>query len=125
MSTLVCPADPEADPRVKAVFDDIRAARDTDFINNVWRYLALDPPLLEATWQEVKEVMVKPSALDPLTKENVALQAMQEQHRDPNRSKISEQNLEDSEAEIKKRWDGKLEEITEYYKKDFEREANK
>jgi AhpD family alkylhydroperoxidase len=35
----------------------------------MWRYLAFDPALLERTWSEVKEVMAKPSALDPLVKE--------------------------------------------------------
>jgi len=69
MSTIAAPSDPEADPRVKAVFDDIRATRKTAFINNLWRRLAFDPPLLTRTWSEVKEVMATPSALDPLTKE--------------------------------------------------------
>ncbi|MDF1485294.1 carboxymuconolactone decarboxylase family protein [Ramlibacter sp. H39-3-26] len=69
MSTQSPPASPEADPRVRAVFDDIRATRKTDSINNMWRYLAFDPALLESTWAEVKRVMATPSALDPLTKE--------------------------------------------------------
>ena len=69
MST-VKPADNlEADPRVKAVFDDIRATRKSDFVNNMWRYLAFDPALLERTWAEVKVVMATPSTLDPLVKE--------------------------------------------------------
>jgi len=57
------------DPRVKAVFDDIRATRNSDFVNNFWRALANQPDLLAATWTRLKEVMVAPSALDPLTKE--------------------------------------------------------
>ena len=69
MSTLAPPADPESDPRVKAVFDDIRATRKSDVVNNFWLYLAFDPALLEDTWRGVKEVMAEPSALDPLTKE--------------------------------------------------------
>lgn len=69
MSTVAFPTDPEADPRVKAVFDDIRATRKTDFINNLWRMLAFDAALLERTWAEVKSVMATPSTLDPLTKE--------------------------------------------------------
>ncbi len=69
MSTIAPPLNPETDPRVKAVFDDIRATRQSDFINNLWHYLAFDPPLLEDVWYGVKEVMAKPSALDPLTKE--------------------------------------------------------
>ncbi len=71
MSTVAAPADPEADPRVKAVFDDIRATRKTDFVNNLWRALAFDAALLERTWAEVKALMATPSTLDPLTKELV------------------------------------------------------
>ncbi len=69
MATMQPPADPEADPRVKAVFDDIRATRKTDFINNLWRALAFDAALLERTWGEVKALMATPTTLDPLTKE--------------------------------------------------------
>ena len=69
MSTRKPPADPEADPRVQAVFDDIRATRKTDFINNLWRALAFDAALLERTWGEVKALMATPTTLDPLTKE--------------------------------------------------------
>ncbi len=69
MSTLAPIPNPENDPRVKAVFDDIRATRKTDFINNLWHALAFDPVLLESTWAEVKRVMATPSTLDPLTKE--------------------------------------------------------
>ena len=71
MATIKQPADPEADPRVKAVFDDIRATRKTDFVNNLWRSLAFDPELLARTWSEVKQVMAAPSLLDPLTKEMI------------------------------------------------------
>lgn len=69
MATLAAPDHPESDPRVKAVFDDIRATRKTDLVNNLWRTLAFDPDLLARTWAEVKAVMATPSALDPLTKE--------------------------------------------------------
>lgn len=69
MSTVAKAQDPEANPRVKAVFDDIRTTRKSDFINNMWLYLAFDADLLEKTWGEVKAVMATPSALDPLTKE--------------------------------------------------------
>jgi len=75
MSTIAPPTHPESDPRVKAVFDDIRATRKTDFINNMWRYLAFDAALLESTWAEVKRLMATPSTLDPLTKEMVYITA--------------------------------------------------
>ncbi|MBV8115715.1 MAG: carboxymuconolactone decarboxylase family protein [Silvibacterium sp.] len=57
------------DPRVKAVFDDIRATRQSDFVNNFWRALANQPALLERTWSSIKKVMIEPGTLDPLTKE--------------------------------------------------------
>jgi AhpD family alkylhydroperoxidase len=56
---------------VKAVFDDIRATRQTDFVNSFWRTLAFDPGLLERTWAEVKQVMATASLLDPVTKEMI------------------------------------------------------
>ena len=58
-----------ANSRILAVFDDIRATRKSDFVNNFWRALANQPELLEATWARVKEVMIAPGTLDPLTKE--------------------------------------------------------
>ena len=69
MSTISRPQNPESNPRVKAVFNDIRATRGSDFINNLWHYLAFDEELLEKTWRDVKEVMAKPSHLDSMTKE--------------------------------------------------------
>ena len=59
----------EASAEVRAVFDDIMATRKTDYINNIWRALAVHPPLLKRFWEQMKEVMIKPSRLDPLTKE--------------------------------------------------------
>jgi AhpD family alkylhydroperoxidase len=58
-----------ADPRVKAIFDDIRSTRKSEFVNNFWRALANQPALLERTWSGIKEVMIEPGVLDPLTKE--------------------------------------------------------
>ena len=58
-----------ADPRVSAVFEDIRAIRKSEFVNNFWRALANQPELLERTWLSLKKVMIEPGALDPLTKE--------------------------------------------------------
>src|ERR1700751_838871 len=58
-----------ASPRIKAVFDDIRATRKSDFVNNFWRALANQPALLERTWSSIKKVMIEPGTLDPLTKE--------------------------------------------------------
>ena len=60
----------QASPEVRAVYDDIMAARNTDWINNFWKVLAHHPPTLKRTWESVKEVMA-PGALDPLTKEMI------------------------------------------------------
>ena len=69
MSTIPRLQNPEENPRVKSVFDDIRATRGNNFINNLWYYLAFNPELLENTWRDVKEVMAKPSHIDSMTKE--------------------------------------------------------
>lgn len=69
MATVPLLSDDAADARVRAVFDDIRASRGSDYVNQFWRALATDPGLLETTWAEVKRVMGQPSALDGLTKE--------------------------------------------------------
>jgi AhpD family alkylhydroperoxidase len=60
--------DDELTPQAKAVFDEIRETRKTDYINNFWRALAHDPVSLKRTWDSIRQVMA-PGALDPLTKE--------------------------------------------------------
>jgi AhpD family alkylhydroperoxidase len=67
---LVEYADASAD--VRAVYDDIMATRQTDWINNFWKAIANDPPTLRRTWQSIKQIMA-PGALDPLTKEMIYL----------------------------------------------------
>jgi AhpD family alkylhydroperoxidase len=62
-----------ASPEVRAVYDDIRATRRTDYINDFWKVLANDPPTLVATWARTREVMGPEGALDPLVKELVYL----------------------------------------------------
>jgi len=58
----------DANPEVRATYDDIRATRKTDYINNFWKVLANDPATLKRTWESTKQIM-GPGALDPLTKE--------------------------------------------------------
>jgi len=58
----------DASPAVKAVYDDIMATRNTDYLNNFWKAITHDPALLKRTWESLKEIMA-PGALDPLTKE--------------------------------------------------------
>jgi AhpD family alkylhydroperoxidase len=62
----------EANPEVRAVFDDIMRTRQTDWINNFWKALAHDPATLKRTWESLKQIMA-PGALDVLTKELVYL----------------------------------------------------
>jgi len=61
-----------ASPEVRAVYDDIMATRQTDYINNFWKALAHDPVTLRRTWESVKQIMA-PGALDPVTKEMIYL----------------------------------------------------
>jgi AhpD family alkylhydroperoxidase len=68
---LLTDAEIEVIPAAKAVFDDIRATRKSDFINNFWRGLANDPPLLKRTWESLKAVMAVEGVLDPLTREMI------------------------------------------------------
>ncbi|MEZ5727138.1 MAG: carboxymuconolactone decarboxylase family protein [Burkholderiaceae bacterium] len=60
--------DDDADAEVRKVYDDIRATRGTDYINDFWRVLANDPPQLDAVWRQAKSVMA-PGAIDALMKE--------------------------------------------------------
>ena len=62
----------DASPAVRAVFDDIKATRRIDDVNNFWKHLANDPATLERTWESVKEIMA-PGALDVRTKEMIYL----------------------------------------------------
>lgn len=60
----------QASPEVKAVYDDIMAARGSNWVNNFWKTLAIHPPTLRRVWAGVKEVM-SPGRLDALTKEMI------------------------------------------------------
>ena len=68
-------SDEELSPEAAAVFADIRATRGSEFVNNIWRALANDPPALKATWERVKAVMAesREGGLDPLAKELIYL----------------------------------------------------
>jgi uncharacterized peroxidase-related enzyme len=62
----------DAPPEVRAVYEDIKTTRNTDYINNFWKVLANDPKALRRTWDDLKEIMA-PGALDGLTKELIYL----------------------------------------------------
>ena len=59
-------------PRVRAVFADIKATKKIDRVPNFWRALAAHPEHLELIWSQLKTIM-KPGKLDMLTKEMLAL----------------------------------------------------
>lgn len=64
----------EASPEVRAVFDEIMAARGVADVNNFWKALAVHPPTLARIWANLRQVMAA-GALDPLTKEMLYLAA--------------------------------------------------
>src|ERR1700750_2818986 len=68
MGSVELRSDDELSTEARAVFDDIRKVRQSDFVNNFWRALAHDPKTLRRTWESIKEVMA-PGALDPKVKE--------------------------------------------------------
>ena len=70
MATLGLVEYKDASPEVRAVYEDIMATRNTDWINNFWKAIANDPVTLRRTWESVKQIMA-PGALDALTKEMV------------------------------------------------------
>src|SRR5947208_13392107 len=59
-------------PRVRAVFDDIKATKKIDRVPNFWRALAAHPANLELCWTQAKAIM-RPGKLDMTTKEIIAL----------------------------------------------------
>jgi alkylhydroperoxidase family enzyme len=72
MPTVTLVDESPADPRVRAVFDDIRATKKTDRIPHIWRALANHPEHLELCWTRLKAIM-RPGKLDALTKEMIAV----------------------------------------------------
>jgi uncharacterized peroxidase-related enzyme len=72
MSTVHLVDEHTDDPRVRAVFEDIKATKQIDRVPNVWRALATNPEHLEICWTRLKAIM-RPGKLDLLTKEIIAL----------------------------------------------------
>jgi AhpD family alkylhydroperoxidase len=60
----------DASPEVKAIFDDIKRARNVEDVNNFWKALANHPETLRRTWGALRDVM-RAGALDELTKEMI------------------------------------------------------
>jgi AhpD family alkylhydroperoxidase len=68
----------EATGRIAAVFADIKATKQIDFVPNFWRALATNADHLELVWTRLKAIMHpealgRTSRLDPLTREIIAL----------------------------------------------------
>ena len=72
MATYPFVEEAAASPEVRAVYEDIKATRKVDWINNFWKVLANHPASLKRTWESIKEIMA-PGALDPRTKEMLYL----------------------------------------------------
>ncbi|AVJ27837.1 carboxymuconolactone decarboxylase family protein [Achromobacter spanius] len=73
MSTVRLLSDDEIrrNPEAWAVFEDIRATRKSDFVNNFWRALANDPPRMRSVWEQLKTVMMAEGELSPLVREMI------------------------------------------------------
>jgi uncharacterized peroxidase-related enzyme len=73
MSTVRLVDERTTDPKVKAVFDDIKATKKIDRVPNIWRALATHPEHLELCWTRLKAIMQPGKKIDLLTKEIIAL----------------------------------------------------
>jgi alkylhydroperoxidase/carboxymuconolactone decarboxylase family protein YurZ len=63
----------EATGRVEEIYREIKDGLGIDFVPNMYKLMAPNPPYLEANWNKVKAVMVEPGELDRLTKEIIAV----------------------------------------------------
>src|SRR5256885_10208727 len=73
MSTVRLVDENTTDPKVKAIFADIKATKKTDRVPNIWRALATHPEHLELCWTRLKAIMQPGKKIDLLTKEIIAL----------------------------------------------------
>lgn len=73
MASIRMVPEEEAAGKIKEVYDEIKSSYGIDFVPNLYRIMASKPGYLEANWNKVKAVMVKPGKLDRLTKEIIAV----------------------------------------------------
>jgi AhpD family alkylhydroperoxidase len=78
IATVRAVEEAEATGRVAAIFADIKATKQIDFVPNFWRVLATNADHLELVWTRLKALMHpeaagRTSRLDPLTREIIAL----------------------------------------------------
>ena len=64
----------DAKPEVRAVYDEILAARGPGQLSDFWKTLAFHPPTLHRDWENAKEALAH-GALDALTKEMLYIAA--------------------------------------------------
>ena len=60
----------DATPDVREFYDEFRAVRKTDYINNFWKALANNPTTLKRLWNDLNAVMTA-GELDVLTKQMI------------------------------------------------------
>ena len=72
MSTVKLVDENTDNPKVRAVFEDIKDTEKIDRVPNIWRALATHPEHLELCWSRLKAIM-RPGKIDLLTKEIIAL----------------------------------------------------
>jgi AhpD family alkylhydroperoxidase len=60
------------DPKVRAIFDDIKTTKNITWVPGIWRALANHPEHLDLCWSRLKAIM-QPGKLDLLTKEMIAV----------------------------------------------------
>ena len=78
VATVRMVGEDEANGKVAAIFDDIKATKGLSFVPNFWRVLATNADHLELVWTNLKtlmhpETVGRESKLDPLTREIIAL----------------------------------------------------
>ncbi|UCD66236.1 MAG: carboxymuconolactone decarboxylase family protein [Deltaproteobacteria bacterium] len=73
MSSVKMISEKDAQGKVKEIYDEIKGSLGIDFVPNMYKVMAVKPDFLEANWQKIKAVMVKPGKLDSLTKEVIAV----------------------------------------------------
>ncbi|MCS6975509.1 MAG: carboxymuconolactone decarboxylase family protein [Gemmatales bacterium] len=72
MATVKLVEETTSHPKVRAIFEDIKATKKIDRVPNIWRALATNPDHLEICWTRLKAIM-QPGKIDLLTKEIIAL----------------------------------------------------
>ena len=78
MSTRPILDDESASPEARALFDDIRAKRNTEYVNHFWRVMAHDPERAAELWQKLQRVMA-PGELAPFGQRNDLCRSLSEQ----------------------------------------------